>query len=186
MYAYRLYLPSQISYLIHQLCLFFRGVLEVESGLMRDDDGQVCGYGEHVAQRPCLKEVKGNVDVRVQKRLERDEPLLYFLRAVPVLADFVFALGGPTAQENFHGVDGLADGIVGGVDYVVEEELWDEAEDLGEEDGGRGRRLWWRNRHRRCRGNACRAWGMSQHLTLDRTVTRSRPDRPLHFADSRL
>lgn len=105
---------------------------------MRDDDRQLRRDCKDVAQRPRFEEVKRDIDMRVQQRLERDEALLDLLCAIPVFVDLVLAFGGPAAQEHLHRVDSLADCIVGGVDNVVEKKLRHETEDFGEKDGRYG------------------------------------------------
>ena len=156
-----MHLPPQLVDLRQQLALFFwlvRGGREVEPRLVRGDDGQVGGDGEDVAHGPRLEEVERDVDVRLEQRLERHEPLLDLLRRVPLRVLFLLHVAGagagggglvgagvgPALEELLHGVDGLAGFVVGNVDDVVEEELGDEAEELGKEDGGDGRRGPWR------------------------------------------
>ena len=159
--THRVHLPPQLVDLRQQLALLLglvRRPRQVEPGLVRGDDGQVGRDGEDVAHGPGLEEVERDVDVRLEQRLERHEPLLDLLRRVPLRVLFLLHVAGagagggglvgagvgPALEELLHGVDGLAGFVVGDVDDVVEEELGDEAEELGKEDGGDGRRGPWR------------------------------------------
>lgn len=119
---------------------------------MGRDKGHVGGHSKDVPQTPCLKEVERDVDVGIEQGLERDEPLLNFLCAVPVCVGGATDRG-PAFEELLHGVHGLFDGIVGGVNDVVKEELGDKAQQLWEQHrrdcGRRGRVVGHRRRKQR-------------------------------------
>lgn len=70
----------------------------------------------------------------VEQSLERDQPLLDILVAVPV-ADLLGAGDDPAAKKPFHSVDGLTDFIVRSVDNIIEKKLRYEAKKFGNENG---------------------------------------------------
>ena len=102
--------------------------------MMRSDDREICRNSKDIAHGPRLEEIERDVEMVLEQGLECDEPLLNFLRGVPV-GCLLRAGIGPALEELFHSIDALTGFVVCGVDDVVEEELGDEAEELWEEDG---------------------------------------------------
>lgn len=163
-------LPPQILNVRHKLHLLLHSNVQIESCLVRRDKLQVGRDGKDVPQRPRLEEIERDIRVRLQQRAERDEALLDCLQSIPlrilllslgVLLAFALlafrlaracvglgrrreARGCPALHEGFHCLQTLYDGVRGAADDVVEQHLWGEPEEFGDEGWMHGW-LWYRD-----------------------------------------
>ena len=111
---------------------------------MGNHNRQFCRNREDVPHAPDLEKVEGDVHMRFQQSLERDDPLFDFLSAVPVLSprflQSICAFLRPSGEESFHGIDAVFHRVVRDVDNGVQHEVRRVPKQFGQE-------------HRRGRGN---------------------------------